>query len=255
MSVSLEMPTMASGRRSERTTAVREYRTMSVIVPVFNERATVAEIIRRMISVDVPVSLELIVVDDASTDGTDAILSALNVPNMTVVRHEQNRGKGAAVRTGLMSANGDIVLIQDADLEYDPADWPRLLFPVIAGTASVVYGSRFSGDCRNMSRLHWVGNRFLSFVTRVLYATALSDMNTCYKVFDRRVLDRISLEANRFDFDPEITAKVLRLGYEIHEVPVSYAARGVAEGKKITWRDGGSVLAALLRYRVVSPSP
>jgi glycosyltransferase involved in cell wall biosynthesis len=256
MSVTLDMPVAAIAHESaalEPAVRVPDYTSLSVIVPVFNERATVAEIIRRMRCVDIPLVLEIIVVDDASTDGTGELLAGLEDSTVRVLRHQENRGKGAAVRTGLAASSGDLLLIQDADLEYSPSDWPLLLAPVLSGKAKVVYGSRFYGDCRNMTRLHRAGNKFLSFVTSVLYSTTVSDMNTCYKLFDRRVMDRITLQAERFDFDPEITAKILRRGYGIHEVPVSYAARGAAEGKKITWRDGGSVLAALVRYRVVSP--
>ena len=149
-----------------------------------------------------------------------------------VLRHPQNRGKGAAIRTGLEHVTGDLVLIQDADLEYDPEDWPRLLAPVLKGRAQVVYGSRFTGERRNMLFLHWVGNRFLSLVTNVLYNTTLSDMETCYKLFDRRVLDGIRLQADRFDFEPEITAKVLRQGIRIYEVPISYAGRELTRARR-----------------------
>ena len=251
MSVTLDVPTMAgAGNHAQ---ARPEHRTLSVIIPVFNERTTVAEIIRRLQSVTIPLELEIVVVNDASTDGTSEALASLADATLRIIDHPTNRGKGAAVRTGLSAATGDIVLIQDADLEYNPSDLPHLLAPLLSGTASVVYGNRFKGDCRNMTRLHWLGNRFLSFVTSVLYSSSVSDMNTCYKLFDRRILDDISLRSERFDFDPEITAKILRRGHRIHEVPVSYSARTVSEGKKITWRDGGSVLAALVRYRVVSP--
>ncbi|MFZ0994701.1 MAG: glycosyltransferase family 2 protein [Candidatus Dormiibacterota bacterium] len=231
----------------------RPYATLSVIVPVFNERNTVAEIIHQMQSVEIPLGLEIIIVDDASTDGTDQILDELAHSNVRVLRHPNNRGKGAAVRTGLAAVTGDLVLIQDADLEYDPADWPVLLEPVLSGKAKVVFGSRFSGDCQNMTRLHRFGNRFLSFATSLLYSAPVSDMNTCYKLFDCKVFDRVRIKAERFNFDPEITAKVLRHGYAIHEVPISYFGRGVPEGKKITWRDGGSMLITLLRYRLLSP--
>src|SRR5207302_1434691 len=144
---------------------------------------------------------------------------------------------------------GEYVLVQDADLEYDPEDWPKLLNPVLRGRTRVVYGSRFTGERRNMLFLHWIGNRFLSFVTNVLYNTTLSDMETCYKLFDRRVLEGIDIRAKRFELEPEITAKVLRRGHRIYEVPISYAGREFHEGKKITWRDGVSALWTLVRYR------
>ena len=156
-----------------------------------------------------------------------------------------NRGKGAAVRTGLEAVRGDLVLVQDADLEYDPDDWPQLLDPILRGKAQVVYGSRFTGERKNMMPLHWIGNRFLSLVTNVLYSSTLSDMETCYKLFDRRVLEGIAIESDSFEFEPEITAKVLRRGYRIYEVPISYAGREIDEGKKITWRDGFGALKAL----------
>jgi len=232
-------------------TAEPRFRTLSVIVPVFNERSTVAEIVRRMRSVELPVEREIVVVDDGSDDGTGAVLTQLRDSTVRVIAHPQNRGKGAAIRTGLESAKGDLVLVQDADLEYDPEDWPRLLAPVLKGRARVVYGSRFTGERRNMLFLHWVGNRFLSLVTNVLYNSTLSDMETCYKLFDRRVLDGIRLHADRFDFEPEFTAKVLRRGIRIYEVPISYAGRELSEGKKITWQDGVTALWTLVKYRFV----
>jgi glycosyltransferase involved in cell wall biosynthesis len=227
----------------------KNYKTLSVLVPVYNERSTVAEIIRRTLAVQVPLVVDLVVVDDASTDGTDKVLQSLMDSSVRVVTHEKNMGKGAAIRTALEFAHGDLILIQDADLEYDPDDWPRLLDPILKHKAAVVYGSRFSGERKNMLVLHWIGNRFLSLVTNVLYSSTLSDMETCYKLFDRRVLDNMVLLSNRFDFEPEITAKVLRRGYRIYEVPVSYAGREPDEGKKITWRDGFGALKALVRYR------
>ena len=230
---------------------VSGFRTLSVIVPVFNERSTVAEIVRRMRSVELPVEREIVIVDDGSYDGTADVLTQLRDSTVRVVKHTQNRGKGAAIRTGLESATGDLVLVQDADLEYDPEDWPRLLAPVLKGRARVVYGSRFTGERRNMLFLHWVGNRFLSLVTNMLYNSTLSDMETCYKLFDRRVLDGVRLTADRFDFEPEFTAKVLRRGIRIYEVPISYAGRELNEGKKITWHDGVIALWTLVKYRFV----
>ena len=222
---------------------------LSVIVPVFNERATVAEILRRMQSVSLPLDLEIIVVDDGSTDGSDQVLAALKDSTVRVIRHSTNKGKGAAVRSGLKAARGDLLLIQDADLEYDPDEWTKLLEPLLKGKADVVYGSRFTGERKNMMLMHWIGNRFLCLVTNVLYATTLSDMETCYKLFRRSVLSGITLRANRFDFEPEITAKVLRSGYRIYEVPISYAGREFSEGKKITWRDGIAALWTLVYCR------
>jgi glycosyltransferase involved in cell wall biosynthesis len=227
----------------------RTYETLTVITPVFNERATVAEVIRRMRAVDLPLVLQIIAVDDGSSDGSDKVLSALEDSTVHVIRHGRNQGKGAAIRTGLQEARGDLVLIQDADLEYDPNDWPRLLEPVLRGKARVVYGSRFTGERKNMHPLHWMGNRLLSLVTNVLYRSTLSDMETCYKLFDAQVLEGLTIVSNRFDFEPEITAKVLRRGHRIYEVPISYAGREFDEGKKITWRDGIGALRALIKFR------
>ena len=232
-----------------------QFSLLSVIVPVFNERSTVAEVIRRIRAADVKVDIEVIVVDDGSSDGTDKVLAAMHDSTIRVIDHGTNRGKGAAIRTGLGVARGDLVLIQDADLEYDPLDWPKLLEPILRRKAQVVYGSRFTGERKNMLPLHWLGNRLLSLVTNILYSSTLSDMETCYKLFDRRVLEGITIQSDRFDFEPEITAKVLRRGYRIYEVPISYAGREPDEGKKITWRDGLGALRALVRYRFTRLDP
>lgn len=227
-----------------------DYRMLSVIVPVYNERRTVAEIIRRVRSAPVGLELEVVVVDDGSTDGTDKVLAALADSTVRVLTHPANKGKGAAVRTALEVVRGDLVVIQDADLEYDPDDWPRLLEPLMKGKARVVYGSRFTGERKNMLPSHWIGNRLLSLMTNVLYRSTLSDMETCYKLFDRKVLDGIRIDSDGFAFEPEITAKLLRKGHRIYEVPISYAGREVSEGKKITWMDGLKAVATLLRYRL-----
>jgi glycosyltransferase involved in cell wall biosynthesis len=227
------------------------YKKLSIIVPVYDERNTVVEIVRRMRAVDIPLEREIVLVDDGSTDGTRDVLQQLTDSTVRVVHHPSNRGKGASVRTGLEQVTGDLVLIQDADLEYDPEDWSKLLRPVLRGKAQVVYGSRFTGERRNMLFFHWVGNRFLSLVTNVLYNTTLSDMETCYKLFDRRVISSLRLQASRFEFEPEVTAKVLRRGIRIYEVPISYAGRELHEGKKITWRDGLVAFWTLVKYRFV----
>jgi glycosyltransferase involved in cell wall biosynthesis len=226
-----------------------DYRKLSVIVPVFDERNTVVEIVRRMRQVELPVDLEIVIVDDGSTDGTRDVLRQLADSTVRVINHDVNRGKGSAIRSGLAHVTGDLVLVQDADLEYDPDDWPKLLAPILRGKAQVVYGSRFTGERRNMLFLHWIGNRFLSLVTNVLYNTTLSDMETCYKLFDRALLDGITLRAERFEFEPEVTAKMLKRGIRIYEVPISYTGREFDEGKKITWRDGFIALWTLVKYR------
>jgi len=224
---------------------------LSVVVPVFNERNKLVEILRRMRAVDLQegIEKEIIVVDDGRDDGTRDVLKQLGDSTVRVVMHDENRGKGAAVRTGLRHATGEYVLVQDADLEYDPEDWPRLLAPVLRGRARVVYGSRFTGERRNMLFLHWIGNRFLSLTTNVLYNTTLSDMETCYKLVDRTLLEDMTLRADQFDIEPEITAKILKRGVRIYEVPISYAGREFDEGKKITWRDGFAALWTLVKYR------
>jgi glycosyltransferase involved in cell wall biosynthesis len=226
-------------------------RKLSVIVPVYNERTTVVEVLRRMRAVELPdgIEREIIVIDDGSSDGTRDVLRQLGDSTVRVMIHEGNRGKGAAVRTGIQVATGDYILIQDADLEYDPEDWPKMIAPVQRGRAQVVYGSRFTGERRNMLFLHWVGNRLLSLVTNMLYNTTLSDMETCYKLVDRSLMLDLGLRSNRFDIEPEITAKILKRRIRIYEVPISYTGREFDEGKKITWRDGFAALWALAKFR------
>jgi glycosyltransferase involved in cell wall biosynthesis len=202
-----------------------------------------------MRAVELPVTLQVIVVDDCSSDGSDKVLRAVEDSTVRVIRHQRNEGKGAAIRTGLAQARGDLLLVQDADLEYDPNDWPRLLDPILTGKARVVYGSRFTGERKNMLPMHWIGNRLLSLITNVLYSSTLSDMETCYKLFDAEVLEGITITSNRFEFEPEITAKVLKRGHRIYEVPISYAGREYHEGKKITWRDGFGAIFTLFKFR------
>ncbi|MDQ1392405.1 MAG: hypothetical protein QOF30_1382 [Acidimicrobiaceae bacterium] len=227
-----------------------EYRLLSVIVPVYNERNTVGEIIRRMRLVELPIDREIIVVDDGSADGTDKILAALEDSTIRVVSHETNRGKGAAVRTGISLARGDVVLIQDADLEYDPQQWPRLLAPLLGGRAKVVYGSRYLGEREATSLVRWAGDRSLSVLTALLFNVTLSDIETGYKLVDRKVLDSLDLTSDRFDFEPEITAKLLRRHHRIVEVPVTYTGRAGDDGRKFTWRDGLAAAGTLIRLRL-----
>ncbi|HEX5505122.1 MAG TPA: glycosyltransferase family 2 protein [Thermomicrobiales bacterium] len=229
---------------------------LSVIVPVYNEEQTIAEILARVRAVDLaglgrPLERELVVVDDCSTDRTaEALAEEERRPDTVVIRHRRNRGKGAAVRTGLAAARGDILLIQDADLEYDPRDYPALLRPILEGRAEVVYGSRFLGEHKAMYFWHSVGNKALTLVTNVLFDTTLTDMETCYKVFTADVARSFRLRSDRWGIDPEISAKVLKRGHRIYEVPIAYNGREFWEGKKISWRDGLAVFFTLLRYRL-----
>ena len=223
---------------------------LSVVIPVFNERPTVAEIIRRVQAVDVGIDKEIIVVDDGSTDGTREILRGLVSPGLKVILHEKNRGKGGALRTGFAEARGEIVLVQDADLEYDPREYPRLLEPILDGRADVVYGSRFlGGPHRVLYFWHYVGNRFLTTFSNMLANLNMTDMETCYKVIRREVLGKIELRSSRFGFEPEITMKLARLGSRFYEVPISYSGRDYAEGKKIGLKDGLAAIFHLIRFR------
>lgn len=188
--------------------------------------------------------------DDFSTDGTREILKGLAAQGEKVIFHEKNMGKGAALRTGFRNVTGEYVIVQDADLEYDPDDYHKLLAPVLKGKAEVVYGSRFTGEHRNMFFHHWVGNRFLTLVTDILYNTTISDMETCYKLFKTDIIKSIDIKSNRFNFEPEITAKILKKGIRIYEVPISYTGREFSEGKKISWVDGISALWTLIKCRL-----
>jgi glycosyltransferase involved in cell wall biosynthesis len=223
----------------------------SVIVPCFNERETINELLDRVVAA--PVDKEIIVVDDYSTDGTRELLveRAKTRGDIVLKLRPRNGGKGAAVQEGLVAAAGDVVIIQDADLEYDPADYPLLLRPIQTGKSKVVYGSRFLGEHRAMYFWHSLGNRTLTLLCNLLFDTTLTDMETCYKVFTLDIARRLKLREPRWGFDPEITAKILRAGHRIYEVPISYAGREFHEGKKISWRDGFVVLLTLLRYRIL----
>jgi glycosyltransferase involved in cell wall biosynthesis len=235
---------------------------LSVVIPVYNEEATVAALLDKVVAAPLPetmAELEVVIVDDCSSDETWSELEAWRPdtrPDGLQVgvirkRHSVNRGKGAALRTGFEGASGDFLLVQDADLEYDPAEYPILLKPIVDGHAEVVYGSRFlGGPHRVLFFWHYVGNRMLTLMSNMFSDLNLTDMETCYKVFKRGVLERITLRSDRFGFEPEFTAKVARLGVRIYEVPISYHGRTYAEGKKIGWRDGVSAIWSILRFNL-----
>ncbi len=222
---------------------------LSVIIPCYNERATISSLVARVRAV--APDAEVLIIDDGSTDGTREVLPEVETTfGARVLLHDANGGKGKAIRTGLRAATGDILLIQDADLEYDPRDYPALLQPILEGNADVVYGSRFLGAPRRaMMFWHMIANKLLTLMTNILYDTILSDMETGYKVFKRHTIDGLTLRANRFDFEPEITAKILRRRYRIFEVPITFVPREYAEGKKIGLWDAFEAVWALLRYR------
>lgn len=224
---------------------------LSVIIPVFNEADNIREILRRVQAAKL--AGEIIVVDDGSSDGTREALKKLNGKNkVRVILHEGNHGKGAAVVTGLRAAKGDVILIQDADLEYDPRDYPALLQPIGEGVADVVYGSRFLGGPHRVTMFwHLVANQLLTLMTNVLYNTILTDMETGYKVFRSKVIENMTIRAKRFDFEPEFTAKVLKRHYRIYEVPISFNPRDYSQGKKIKLKDAFEAVWTLLKYRFV----
>lgn len=243
---------------------------LSIIMPVYNEVATLEEIVQRVRNVDLTVNKdgsnkllepahsferEIVIIDDGSTDGTRRILERWrgdDADDMRILYHAENGGKGAALRTGFQHASGDIFVIQDADLEYDPRDYVRLLEPILEGRTAVVYGSRFLGGPRSaMSLSHTLGNKGVTWLTNLFYGTILSDMETCYKCFRRDVIADMPLRSRRFEIEPELTAKILKRGYSIFEVPISYNGREFHEGKKLTWRDGFSAIATLIKYRFV----
>jgi glycosyltransferase involved in cell wall biosynthesis len=223
---------------------------LSVVIPVYNEKETIREIYETVRSVNL--EKEIIIVDDCSTDGTRDVLKELGDSSTKVFFHEVNQGKGAALRTGFGKATGDIVIIQDADLEYDPQQYHKLIKPIIDGKADVVFGSRFAGgeSRRVLFFWHMVGNKFLTLLSNMFTNMNLTDMETCYKVFRREVLQQLTIEENRFGFEPEITAKVAKLNVRIYEIGITYAGRTYGEGKKIGWKDGVSALRCILKYNL-----
>jgi glycosyltransferase involved in cell wall biosynthesis len=222
---------------------------LTVIIPVYNEERTLEEIVRRVQEAPFPLEKEILVVDDCSRDGTARILERIAGGNVRVFRHEVNRGKGAAIRTAQAHVTGDLVIIQDADLEYYPEEYGVLAAPILDGRADVTYGTRFIGTHRVFLYWHYLGNQFLTWVTNVLYNTMLTDMETCFKMCRAEIFTSLKLEADRFGFEPEFTAKIFKRGCKVYEVPISYNGRGYEEGKKITWRDGIAALWFLLKYR------
>lgn len=225
--------------------------TLSVVIPVYNECDFILEIVQRVKAVGL--AHEIIIVDDFSTDGTRQVLAAIDDPAVRTFFHERNQGKGAALRTGFSKATGDLVIIQDADLEYDPQEYPRLIKPILDGKADVVFGSRFAGGeaHRVVYFWHMMGNKFLTLLSNMFTNLNLTDMETCYKVMRRELLSRITIEEDRFGFEPEITAKLSKLDARIYEVGISYHGRSYHEGKKINWKDGFSALRCIIKYNLL----
>ncbi len=236
----------ALSERGSHARDARQLLTLSVVMPVYNEAATLEEALREMALIELPVALEIICVDDGSTDSSVAILKACDDPRVTVIESESNAGKGAALRKGFAKASGDYVLIHDADLEYDPADWPALMEPIFRGDSRVVFGSRFLGNRSGMKLHSYLANRTLTLLTKVLFGSGITDMETCFKLLDRKLLEELPLTADRFDFEPQITAMLLQRGERIVEVPISYHGRDKAAGKKIGFRDGLEAVAMLV---------
>ncbi len=230
---------------------------LSIIIPVFNEEKTIEELINSVIKAPLPEAIkdtEIIIVNDCSSDNTLNILKSLNNDKIKIISHSKNQGKGAAIRTGINNITGDIILIQDADLEYDPNEYPNLLDPIIRDKADVVYGSRFlgSGPHRVVYYWHFIGNNILTTISNMFTNINLTDMETCYKVFKKNIIEQIEIKENRFGFEPEITAKIAKLKCRIYEVGISYYGRTYDEGKKINWKDGVHAIWCILKYNIFS---
>jgi glycosyltransferase involved in cell wall biosynthesis len=227
---------------------------LSVVIPVYNEKDTILELLKRVMNVDLgPVQKEIVVVDDCSTDGTREILKNVQKdrPKLKVIFKEKNSGKGATLREGFKHTTGDYVIVQDADLEYNPKEYTKLLDVLSDPETQVVYGSRFSGNYEDMSNLHYFGNKLLTLITNIFYGVLLTDMETCYKLLPGDFIRNVKIKSNKFNFEPEITAKVLKSGLRIKEVPISYKGRSRSEGKHITWKDGISALITLIKFKFV----
>lgn len=223
---------------------------LSIVIPVYNEKNTIEKIIGRVQSVNLELDKEIILVDDGSTDGTQEILRKLETDEVKIFIHEKNQGKGKALQTGFSKASGDFVIIQDADLEYDPKEYPQLLAPLLDGRADAVYGSRFlGGPHRVLFFWHYLGNKMLTTFSNMLSNLNLTDMETCYKVFRKEILDKITLKSKRFGIEPEITLKLAKLKCRIYEVPISYSGRDYSEGKKIGWKDGVAAIFHIIRFK------
>lgn len=227
---------------------------LSIVIPVYNEQKTIRKILSQIDKVDINnIEKEIIIVDDFSNDGTRRTLKQIQVerPDIKIIYKEENEGKGAALRTGFGSTSGDYVIVQDADLEYDPKDYHKLIQAMEENHVDVVYGSRFSGNYKDMSSLHYIGNKFLTLLTNLLYGVLLTDMETCYKLMPGEFVRNLKIDSNRFNFEPEVTAKILKSDLKIVEIPINYKGRKHSEGKKITWKDGFSAVFTLIKYRFI----